>query len=575
MFQLGGIRVIVLGLVCVVTPLGALASQGDAVEAVTDQSGAFSRLLQVHLQRLTLAQTPETAGVKLRHMPGLMQAYGHTDFAPIWTTDSGWHAKAEALLDYLVSLPQHGLSGRHYHVPALQQLREQATLANRIHSDLLLSDAFLSLLADLRRHGTAMPDGQEAQGIVQLMLRLKPHEDPAPSLDAWLPQDPQYWHLSRALKRMLDDASLETDLTPLNMALKPGQTHPQVVLLSRRLRQLGDYAGDDSQVLSGELVVALQSFQRRHGLDADGVVGPATRDQLNASADDRIRQLISNLHRYRQSTPVDASSHIRVNIAAQELRYIHEGQLALRMKVIVGRDSRPTPLAHSAINEVVVNPDWTVPYRIAVRDKLPIIQRDPDYLQRHGFTVQQSWHRDAEFLDPSQIDWNALTAANFPYVLRQRPGPENALGQVKFMFPNAYSVYLHDTPNHELFQREQRLFSSGCVRLSEPMQLAHLLLENHAGEAHLGQLAQPSETRSVPLRDPVPIHLEYWTAWADDRGELHWRPDVYGHDRELLAELDARGQLPSPALLIADMQRHSPVQLAASASGQSRALASP
>ncbi len=541
--------------------LGAvLSTPATATESASEPS--FASHVRLQLQRLSYLQAPRSADTTLRQIPALTQAYHQREHAAIWTSPSGWQPNAHMLLEYLSSLPQHGLSGTRYHLDSLMALRDGRSLAERIHADLLLSDAYVSLLQDFQAKPEDTADEAVELRTIQLLLRLKPEDNPAVSLDAALPSDAQYWALTRALRRLLQQRDEDLQLAPVEESLKPGEAKPAVFRMSQRLQQTGDYAGPPSELYSSEIEHALRQFQRRHGLDDDGIVGPATREQLNASTDARIRQLIVNLERRRHSASAREDSHIVVNLAAQQLHYVHQGKPALDMKVIVGRNDRPTPLTSSAINEVVLNPDWTVPYRIAVVDKLPLIQQDPNYLPEHGFAVYEGWSRDAPRLDPASIDWSALSRNNFPYVLRQQPGAGNALGRVKFLFPNPYAVYLHDTPNHSLFERGQRLFSSGCVRLSQPMVLAELLLRNHGSEDAWREVNSAQDTLSLPLADRVPVHLEYWTAWVDGEGELQFRPDVYGHDQTALTTLSEQGRLVTPEVLVAELERDRALRLA-------------
>lgn len=538
----------------------ALSAPVQAAESVIEPS--FSSHIRSQLQRLSYMPSPSSAGTTLRQIPALTRAYHQREHAAIWTSPKGWQPNAHMLLEYLSSLPQHGLSGERYHLSNLMVLRDGRSLAERIHADLLLSDAYVSLMQDFQRKPEQADDDSLELRTIQLLLRLKPQDNPAVSLDAALPSDAQYWALSRALRRLLQQREDDQHLAPVEEPLKPGAVHAGVFRMSQRLQQTGDYAGPPSELYSSEIENALRQFQRRHGLDDDGIVGPATREQLNASIDARIRQLIVNLERRRHSAKTRGASHIVVNLAAQQLHYVHEGKPALDMKVIVGRSDRPTPLTSSAINEVVLNPDWTVPYRIAVVDKLPLIQQDPSYLPSHGFAVYEGWSRDAPQLDPASIDWTALNRNNFPYVLRQQPGAGNALGRVKFLFPNPYAVYLHDTPNHSLFDRGQRLFSSGCVRLSQPMVLAEVLLRNHGKEDAWREVNTADDTLSLPLADRVPVHLEYWTTWVDGEGELQFRPDVYGHDQTALTALSEEGRLAAPEVLVAELERDRELRLA-------------
>jgi murein L,D-transpeptidase YcbB/YkuD len=210
---------------------------------------------------------------------------------------------------------------------------------------------------------------------------------------------------------------------------------------------------------------------------------------------------------------------------------------ALVMRAAVGRSYRRTPVFSDTIRYLVLNPYWEVPVRLAVQDKLPEIRKDPEYLAREGFRVYSGWGGEQTPVDPASIDWSGLGPGNFPYRLRQSPGPRNALGRVKFMFPNRFNVYLHDTPAREVFANAERDVSSGCIRLERPLDLAEALLDASPrwSRAELERVLEKGGEMGISLERPVPVHLLYWTAWVDASGAINFRQDVYGRDA-LLAE---------------------------------------
>jgi murein L,D-transpeptidase YcbB/YkuD len=247
---------------------------------------------------------------------------------------------------------------------------------------------------------------------------------------------------------------------------------------------------------------------------------------------ERLRWLPDNLGR----------RHVLVNIAAAELQLVENGEETLSMRVVTGRPYRQTPVFSGEISYLVFNPYWHVPHSIATRDQLPEIQKDRSYLDRLQLKVFQGWGTNAQPIDPSTIDWASLSQNRFPYRIRQEPGPHNALGRVKFMFPNPHSVYLHDTPSRGLFAKAERTFSSGCIRLERPIELAEHLLSDHAQwspQRIQSVLKNPSAEQSVSLRTRVPVHLQYWTAWADADGTIHFRNDAYQRDGAVLKALNA------------------------------------
>jgi murein L,D-transpeptidase YcbB/YkuD len=293
-----------------------------------------------------------------------------------------------------------------------------------------------------------------------------------------------------------------------------------------------------SEQFDADLEDAVRRFQARHGLQVDGVVGPRTRAALNVSAAQRVDQLVANLERRRWLGEAPGRRQVRVNAAAFTLDAIEDDTVALHMRVVVGRPYRPTPEFSDRIRYLVLNPYWEVPPRLAVQDKLPAIKRDPGYLAAEHLRVLTGWGADARELDPAQIDWQRLRR-HMPYRLRQDPGPWNALGRIKFMFPNAYDVYLHDTPSRGLFAHAERSFSSGCIRVEQALALADWLLQDNPQwtPAALRAAIDSGRTRTVNLRAPVPVYLLYWTAWVDRDGRAHFRRDLYQRDAALAGAL--------------------------------------
>lgn len=334
---------------------------------------------------------------------------------------------------------------------------------------------------------------------------------------------------------------------PAGPTLRPGVEDRRVALLRRRLdmERTGSVSGPEAaagQRYDAALEARVRAFQARHGLAVDGLVGPRTRAALNVPVAERVASIRRNLERWRWLPGDLGARHVWVNIPAFRLALREGGRDTVVTAAIVGRASRPTPVFSAEVSHLVVNPDWTVPQRIARRDLLPEIREDPQVLARRNIEVRSGWADDARVLDPETIDWDALDG-RFPYVLRQAPGPRNALGGIKFHMPNAHTVYLHDTPARGLFERIQRLFSSGCVRVQEIERVARALLRGGGDDPQaLTRLRARGRKAYLALAEPVPVHLVYFTAWAEPDGTVHFRPDVYGRDRALQAALDARAR---------------------------------
>jgi murein L,D-transpeptidase YcbB/YkuD len=256
---------------------------------------------------------------------------------------------------------------------------------------------------------------------------------------------------------------------------------------------------------------------------------------LNVPAAARVRRIEINMERWRWLPRELEERYILVNLANFALDVVEYGRSALTMRVVIGKPERRTPFFSADMTYLVLNPHWYVPPTIAIQDKLPLIRRDSNYLARQHFKLFRSGDNGVTRVDPLSVDWSAVSARNFPYRLRQNPGSRNALGRVKFMFPNPYHVYLHDTPSRELFAKTERAFSSGCIRLEKPIELAEYLLRddpNWSRQRILTTIERGAE-QVVPLPTTIPVHLLYWTAWVDEQGLVNFRQDIYERDKVL------------------------------------------
>ncbi|MEJ2206100.1 MAG: L,D-transpeptidase family protein, partial [Gemmatimonadota bacterium] len=310
------------------------------------------------------------------------------------------------------------------------------------------------------------------------------------------------------------------------------------------------------------LADAVRRFQLRHGLDADGVVGAATVAALNVPAQERLRALELNMERWRWLPEDLGERHVEVNIAAFQLQVVERGHVVQSHRVVVGRQYRQTPMFTGAMTYLVFSPYWHVPPSIAAIDKLPVVREDPGYLRAQHMVVLD--RATNEEVDPARVDWASITGRelNLRYRLRQDPGPWNALGGVKFMFPNRHNVYLHDTPSRELFNRTARSFSSGCIRVEDPLALAEYVLGDPVRWSRdaIREAAARTGEQTVRLDRPIPVHLLYWTAWAAQDGTVHFRDDLYGRDPAVgggsLAGIGRyRGRLPLASLLFTPPSR--------------------
>lgn len=347
-------------------------------------------------------------------------------------------------------------------------------------------------------------------------------------------------------------------LPKVTKKIEPGQESSLIPLLVHRLKVEGYLSVPKKQkyndnivqsdilqndiTYTDHLVEAVKTYQSHKGLEPDGVIGQATIDSLNISAEKRLCQLRVNLRRFEQkmSEEQNPSRYVRVNIPDYHLDVVEGEESVMNMKVVVGSRNRRTPIFKDEIEYLVMNPAWYVPTRIAVSDKLPKVKEDPEYLKKMGMKIySKAEDGTSAEVDPSTVDWSTVDSENFNYKIVQNPGRSNALGNIKFLFPNEYNVYLHDTSDRYLFKKHRRPFSSGCVRLDRPTDMAEYVLKNVEGwdrEAIEKQI-KSGRQKKVDLLEPLPIHLDYITAWVDKQGTVQFRDDIYGHDRKLTAEV--------------------------------------
>ncbi|MBW9351826.1 L,D-transpeptidase [Citrobacter sp. EC_71] len=349
------------------------------------------------------------------------------------------------------------------------------------------------------------------------------------------PQHPQYAAMHESLLKLVSDTRPWPQLTS-TATLRPGEWSNDIPALREILRRTGmlesvvsTAAKEGRSAYGSELVAAVKRFQTWQGLGADGAIGPATRDWLNVTPAQRAGVLALNIQRLRL-LPSDLSTGIMVNIPAYSLVYYQNGNQVLASRVIVGRPDRKTPMMSSALNNVVVNPPWNVPPTLARKDILPKVWNDPGYLERHGYTVMRGWN-SKETIDPWQVDWATITASNLPFRFQQAPGARNSLGRYKFNMPSSDAIYLHDTPNHNLFQKDTRALSSGCVRVNKASELANMLLQDAGwNDSRISDALKQGDTRYVNIRQNIPVNLYYLTAFVGADGRTQYRTDIYNYD---------------------------------------------
>lgn len=515
-------------------PLVAAAPEVEAVDRVTET--LHDRLATAEPLRLTLGEQTFPAASELSCF------YQRRSYAPAWSAENRLLPVADQLLTALEGATEEGLRPEDYRLTALRGLadafRQAPDAARRVELDLLLSHAFFSFASDLA-NGRLNPETPKAEKAKKAeCLPAPPATDPAAILEAALgakrvrtalgrfePSERSYRLLREALVRYREQAR-NGDPAPIaaGRSLEIGARGERVIQLRGRLLAAAQAAGAElpptspfPELFDEPLAQAVRQFQARNGFAEDGVVGVANIAELNRSAEDHIQQIEANLERWRWLPSDLGTRYVRVNIPAFRLDAMEEDRSVLTLRVIVGKPGEmSTPTLSSSMNAVQLNPSWYVPKTILDREILPKAEKDPTFLNRLGY-VSLSETR-----------------------LRQKPGPSNALGRFKFVFPSRYGVYLHDTPSRTLFSREFRALSHGCVRVENPFDLAVWALRNDpqwTPEAIRARVDSGKE-KQVKLTEAVPVHIGYWTAWAGDDGVLRFGRDVYKQDAELIRRLE-------------------------------------
>lgn len=485
--------------------------------------------------------------------------YQGTGSEPIWVTSDGPTAKAEIILDYLQNSYKHGLEPGEYKIDKLLELWHSENADGLAELDTTLTYSAVKYVHDVS-YGQMKPHEAEPEffaaeqedtddfdplATVRQMLAA---EDLAQFFESLPPQHQDYKNLMAALQRYrqlaADGGWPQLDEGP---SLRPGDNDQRIMTVRERLRVTEDLQDEppvtDPELYDTALEKAVMRFQRRHGLAADGVIGKNTRAAMNVTAEERVNTIRVNMARWRWQAHDLGTKHILVNIASFNLKAYRGGSDApvLDIPVIVGEEQHQTPVFSDSIAYLDFNPFWNITPSIAENEELPALRKNAGYLAKRHVRLFSSWQPDAIELNPDTINWQNVSKGRMRgFKLRQDPGPWNALGKIKFVFPNKYSVYMHDTPAPNLFKRAQRNFSHGCIRVSDPLALAIFVLESQEGgwvKEKVMELYNQDSRKVIRLSHPVPVHITYLTSWVDKDGTINFNSDIYARDEKLFNAL--------------------------------------
>jgi murein L,D-transpeptidase YcbB/YkuD len=541
---------------------GAQQPAATTASAQAAQAAPLSESIRERIDHLRYEQQHDVRGARVVLDAFVAKFYEGRQFEPAWQESR----RLDDLVAAIDELRYDGLDPADYHLEALQSYRLDVrmntplTPQDRADLELLATDAFMlglyhvylgkvdPLQLSSQWNFSQRPTPSIDEGLQRFSARLAAGEireafDSARPAHVWYQRGRDNLRSYRAIEAAGGWPTIAAGPT-----LKPGMNDARVPLLRKRLVISRDLAVDspaaaDDTLYDASLEQAVKAFQERHGLAADGAIGPGTLAAMNVPVQERIDQIRVNLERGRWTLHEIKGDFVLVDVAGFYVSFFRDNEPIWTSKVVVGRDSRETPIFRSKITYVVFNPTWTIPPGILVKDKLPELKRNPGALKRMNIRVLDGSGRE---VNPYSVNWAKYGPGRLPpYQFVQDPGPNNALGLVKIMFPNPYLVYLHDSPAKSLYEQDQRAFSSGCIRVQRPFELTELVLNDPQwNRPAIDAVIATKQTRTVNLKQPIPVLILYWTAQPRADGQVIFRKDVYGRDAATLAALNSDFRVP-------------------------------
>lgn len=482
--------------------------------------------------------------VKLYDLSEVSAFYEANDYEPIWNN----RKLRESLFRNIENVEEEGLFFEDYHGDILKRLLsslDSLTKEEKNFLEILLTDSFLRLSQDL---GTGKLNPKQLYQIwgtplneldsKQLLMKAIAEGDIQKALDSVKPSHIVYNGLKKSLKQFKRRGIEEDSATqiPTGKLIRPGETDERIASVAKRLSELGYFKGNPDSVKTDynkELQDAVKNFQQEHGIQVDALLGNSTINNLNLTRRDRYHQILVNLERWRWY-PRDLGEHyIIINIPDYKLSVVKNGDTIRSHRTMVGTQVRKTPVFSDQVRYIVYNPTWTIPPTIKKNDVIPGMRRDPNYLKRKGLRVFDS---KGNIVDPSTIDWSSSKALSYTY--RQQPGATNPLGVVKIIYPNEYMIYLHDTPSKDLFEKNARAQSSGCVRVQDALDLSKYLLSDQEkyDDSKIEEILRSGKITEIPVTQDVKVHHFYWTA-INEKDTTRFIDDIYNLDKALWEQL--------------------------------------
>ncbi len=529
-----------------------LQHKKDSSVPAHHQKSVVTNSIADHIRRYFGHQTQQNSrsgatDQKINSKQQLARFYAARMFRTVWTKPE----MVSELISAIDSAVDDGLNPADYHISEIREFINHPSALPELQAryDILLSDAFLSLASHLR-YGKVDPKNLDPNWNINNAVTRSAVEyrlqnaiakgQIAAVLTDLRPQSPRYIQLRTGLARYRAIAKEGGwSALPEGPTLTEGATDSRIPMLRKRLEASGEIAAqgsDTTSVYSKDMVDAVKKFQKRNGLHSDGDLGAATVKVMNISVEHRIDQIRINLDRFRWFIGDLEPTYVLVNIPDFTLQYVANGHQAWHTKVIVGQPIRETPVFKAEMQYIIFNPQWVIPPTILAKDALPGIQKSISYLSHKKLNVID---QNGTIVDPATLNWSQYTKNNFPYRLQQASGDQGSLGRIKFLLPNKHIVYLHDTPNKELFKKSARAFSSGCIRVENPLDLASHVLQDTVkwNKERITAAVNKRKTSTVTLPRRIPVFILYFTAFADG-DDIQFRNDVYGKDAAVLNALN-------------------------------------
>ncbi len=490
----------------------------------------------------TMLRDAGTRGAFLtkRDAAAVAEYYAEQAYEPSWTADGQLTDRALRLIARLKQADTDGLDSADYPTPPVQLgLAMRPATAAVARADIELSQSLVTYAR--QAHSGRLDPSDISPNIdyaphlpdpIEALVKVATAADPAAALASYNPTHPEFVALRNKLAELRASRQDPPPAVPAGPNLRLGSIDPRVAILRKRLKI--DEVTAQPNAFDDAVAQAVKAFQTSAGLKTDGIVGPGTLGALNAAADDHVATIIANMERWRWMPEHLGSFYVRVNIPNFDLDVYKNGKVIHNTRIIVGKPTKQTPIFSDEIEHVIVNPVWNVPASIAVKEMLPQIRANPAVLA--DYQVFANINGRFRPVNPYMIDWNTVDMRKIQ--IKQPPGEKNALGSIKFMFPNPYAVYLHDTPTKSLFQKDYRAYSHGCMRVMNPWDFARVLLSDEPGlTVDMLKRLVGGPQRQVNFGRHIPVHITYFTAWVDDSGKLRVRDDIYGLDARMERDL--------------------------------------